>query len=605
MILKIKQISTRPVFSKLEIPIAAFLVVFITIFTLMPVQLSFASELVNPLITSPQIIPFRDISDLSPTASPIITLDKPLYLIGKTAQITITDPNANVDLSNIDSITAMVSSKSVPLTETGGASTGIFVGSFTVTGPVNVNYTPDNPASPRATVTLDTNAIGKVHIKDIELDTAALSTLTFKAITQPIEVTLSDGAVLTPATNVFVQMSMANAVLDPGDDLTFAVMYYKPASPPGAGWVKVSLEGDTSTGGDVDFGTFTITNNPANYAAAINTGEGQYILGFDTGGAGGGSVGLVSSSLVLNFLAGAGHAENTVTPPSFGGGYNHYSDGLTFTQGTDTSTLDTSKYNQELPKQVMLSGNPVSMTFKTFENYNPTAIIHMGLYIIPRGQDMITSNSIGSIVWEKGKPVEVNDPNNILSDTVASSTDDGKFQYTKFSFVPEKSYDKMSFLVRAWNDHKYSADIRVHDDIETSPVLKTLPAGVVKYDDFNDLQAALEKDKFYKPQVMAHIHSTTDVFSSTDGGHLYWLYDTINHSVTLVIVDKNDNELYSTKASLDPIVPDKKGDYGFMQFTVKQLNRQDEQQEKQVMEIEAAKAMTMALEKGLMPHYNW
>jgi hypothetical protein len=157
----------------------------------------------------------------------------------------------------------------------------------------------------------------------------------------------------------------------------------------------------------------------------------------------------------------------------------------------------------------------------------------------------------------------------------------------------------MSFLARAWNDHLYSTDLRIHDEVIQPPAPKTLPTGVIMYQNFDDLQAAIEKDQLYKPQIMAHIHSTTDVFKSADGGHVYWLYDTINHSVTLVISDKNDNELYSYKATLDPFVPDKKGDYGFMKFTAQQLNRADEKQEELAMGIEGAKALSLALKDGL------
>ncbi|MBI3639343.1 MAG: hypothetical protein HY223_03415 [Thaumarchaeota archaeon] len=339
-------------------------------------------------------------------------------------------------------------------------------------------------------------------------------------------------------------------------------------------------------------------NEGDNVTAIYNGVKDQTRLDAASGGGGGGG-GLIQPGLVLDILAAIGGSPFIVSPPSFGGAYYHYSDGLTITQGTTMTTFDTSKYNQEIPKQVMIEGQKVNMTFKTFESYNPTAVIHMGLYIIPRGQDMLTTNSIASIVYDKNSPVEVNDPNHILSNASVSSTSDGKFQYTQFSFVPTKSYDKMSFLVRAWNDHLYSTDVRVHDEIIQLPSPKILPTGVFMYDNFNDLQAALEKDKFYKSPIMAHIHSTTDVFSSTDAGHLYWLYDTINHTVTLVIEDKNDNELYSYKGTLDPFVQDKKGDYGFMHFTVKQLNREDEQQEKQAMEIEAAKALFLALENGM------
>jgi hypothetical protein len=322
-------------------------------------------------------------------------------------------------------------------------------------------------------------------------------------------------------------------------------------------------------------------------------------------GSGGGGGGLIRPGLVLDFISGIiGGSPNIVSPPSFGGGVYPFPDGLTLIQGDKTTIFDTSKYNQEIPKQVMTTDTKVNMTFKTFESYNPTAVIHMGLYLIPRGEDMIIPNSIASIVYDKKSPVEINDPNHILSNAAASSRTDGTFQYTEFSFVPAKSYDKMSFLIRAWNDHKYSADIRVHDEIDTPPSPKTLPAGVILYNDFNDLQAALEKDQFFKNQFMAHIHSSADVFGSSDGGHVYWLYDTIHHCVTLVIADKNDDTLVSYTDSLEPIVSGKKGDYGFMKFTVTQLNRSDKKQEEQFMKIEEAKALLLALKNGFMKS-NW
>src|SRR4029077_18039599 len=157
----------------------------------------------------------------------------------------------------------------------------------------------------------------------------------------------------------------------------------------------------------------------------------QYMLAMENIGCGGGvnGGGIVSAGFVLDLLAGAGASESAhVAPPSFGGTYNHYPDGLTITQGTQKTIFDTSKYNQEIPTQVMTSGQKVDMTFKTFEGYNPKAVVHMGLYIIPRGQDMITSNSIGSIVYDQNSPLQVNDPNHILSSVSESSNSDGKFQ---------------------------------------------------------------------------------------------------------------------------------------------------------------------------------
>lgn len=341
--------------------------------------------------------------------------------------------------------------------------------------------------------------------------------------------------------------------------------------------------------------TVTVTYKGVRADALINSGYG--------GGGGGG--GLIRPSLVLDILAAIGGSPYVVSPPSFGGSYYHYSDGFTLGQTGKKETFDISGYNNEIPRQVLVSGNNTSMTFKTFESYNPEAIVHMGLYLIPRGQDMITPNSIASIVWDKNSPMEVNDPNHILSNVTAGSVSDGKFQYTKFDFVPTKSYNAMSFLARAWNDHMYSTDVRLHDAVDTPKPITTLPAGTVRYDNFGDLQATLEKDGFYNPNILNHIRNTESVFGSTGNGCVYWLYDTINHTVTLVIEDKNENNLASIKRDLEPYAVEKKGDYKFMHFTVKQLNGWNDQEIKDAMQSEASKAMAYALEKGIMPHSNW
>lgn len=324
------------------------------------------------------------------------------------------------------------------------------------------------------------------------------------------------------------------------------------------------------------------------------------------GGPGGGGGGLIRPGLVLDIIAGlVGGSSYIVQPPSFGGLGYHFSDGLTFTQANNKTVHDISHYNQELPRQVMIPGDRVNMTFKTYEGYSSEGVIHMGLYLIPRGQDMITPKSIASIEWNKDKPVTVSDPNQILSNVNASSSSDGKFQYTKFVFTPTKSYDKMSFLVRAWNDHRYSTDTRIHDAIDIPQIVESiLPYGITRYDNFADLQQALHQDKFYNPEILSHIHDTSAVFPSQPG-KVYWLFDTVNHFVTLVIADENDNELFSHKSPLQPYDIEKKGDYKFMYFTVKQLNRWDTDQIQKALKSEEEKALSIAIENRIMPKSNW
>ncbi len=574
-----------------------------------------------PAGSSGNIVNLRDVTDTSnDTKTTTVELDKSVFHRGETAHLTINDFYANLDSTIPDTITAKITSGDSPdgtpllLTETGSSSSN-FVGSFTVPSANNlgVTYSPVPTFAPRIQLTFDNAGTdGNMILADQKLSSDDEVNNGFSTVIESANLTLSNGAALNLGSTQHIVIQYNNTQLGclvdslsgcNTDNLSLWI------SPPSASPFHTFVEVAGGSSGvpltiDTSAKTFSFDTDLTSIDSSTS-GSWLFVLAFDTGGIGGSGGGITHAGFVFDVLAGIGSAEHTVTPPSFGGGSLHYSDGLTIIQGNNKTTFDISKYNQEIPKQVMISGDKVNMTFKTLEGYSPTGVVHMGLYFILPGQDMATTNSIASIVYENNSPVEITDPNNILSNSAASSGNDGKFQYTQFSFIPTKSYDKMSFLVRAWNDHMYSTDARIYDAVDTQKVVKTLPAGVVLYKNFNDLEATLENEGFYKPGIMAHIHDTSAVFNGNQAGSVCWLYDTINHTVTMVISDNNDNELASAKAILQPYEVEKKGDYTFMTFTSEQLNRWNDDQEQRTMGIEAAKAMFMAAENGLLGHRNW
>ena len=498
---------------------------------------------------------FRDVNILD-NSTVTGSFDKSSYHKGQTATLTINDFDANLDLNAIDIITAQVNNVNLVLTETGN-DTGQFKGSFAVSGSsISTSY-PHPLATGRLKAELDdVTTSGTAQISDFIINDPNFSTNEcFTPVVQPAKFTLV-GTTIGPS-GYMVNMSYANALLEPpvpAPPPELLQMYYKPV---GGSWELITanaFQDPTANNGD----SMTIVSDPTLLGLPPLIGSGLFTLGFDSGCGGGGGGGLViNPGLVFDTLAGVaaiGGSPYIVSPPSFGSGYYHYSDGLTFTQGDTKTTLDTSKYNQELPRQVMVPDTPVNMTFKTFESYNPIGVVHMGLYIIPRGQDMLTSNSLASIVWEKDKPVELDDPNHILSNASASSDTDGKFQYTKFTFVPTKSYDKMSFLARAWNDHQYSTDIRVHDDVNTpqTPYLK--PDWLHIYDNLHDADIAVEGAGFVKPNIFSHV-STADQMWNQNGGTVSWFFDEKDQAVAVEAFDSNKNLVWSKTELLHKQTP--------------------------------------------------
>ncbi len=240
-----------------------------------------------------------------------------------------------------------------------------------------------------------------------------------------------------------------------------------------------------------------------------------------------------------------------VTPPSFGGGnsLDTYHDGLKITQNGVTLTYDISNYFQDIKRQVLLANTPTVFTIKTSDPYSPFAVVHAELFFIPKGEEMLITNNIATIEWNKDKTPIVTG-NTLIKNVDVFMTTDGEHQYISFYFTPAKSFKTMNFKVRAFNDHRYSSDVNIGD---ASPVVKlpeVYPKGVIKYINWGTLVDAVQSDKYYKPQ-MSRIQSTDSVFNGVDGGQVFWLYDTKAHVITLIIKNTDGNKLYQETAPLE------------------------------------------------------
>jgi hypothetical protein len=239
-----------------------------------------------------------------------------------------------------------------------------------------------------------------------------------------------------------------------------------------------------------------------------------------------------------------------VTPPTFGGGnpLDTYQDGLKITQNGAALTYDISNYFQDIKRQVLLANTPTVFTIKTSDPYHPFAVVHAELFFIPKGEEMLVTNSIATIEWNKDMTPIVTG-NSLIKNTDAYMTSDGEHQFISFYFTPAKSFKTMNFKVRVFNDHRYSSDVNIGD---ASPVLKlpeVYPKGVAKYTNLSTLSDAIQSDKYYKPQ-MSHIQSTDSVFNGIDSGQVFWLYNTKTHAVTLITKDVDGNIVYQDTAPL-------------------------------------------------------
>ncbi len=503
-------------------------------------------------------------------------------------KIIVNDPAANLNPAALDRVNISVKSTSDPagitltLTET-----GINTGQFTNT---NIIFTPQGgqfPIGSNKTIQiLDGPANGSSLTRD-NLGVSAISTSDPTGITVNFLETGVNTGIFRGNVAFKTDPSSGHTLhVSAGDEVTIqdkssglcSNLLITPSSNPSFGAITAKV-GDT----------ITATYNGLSATTRIGDDDLH-------GGGGGGVIAshpLIVLDAILSLIS-SGEAK-VVSPPSFGGGSFHYSDGLTIIESNIKKIFDISKYTQDIPQQVLVANQPVNMTFKIYENYNPNAVIHSGLFLIPPDRDLLIPNSIASISYVRGSHVEIVDPSKLFKNASVTFKTNGTFEFVTFHFIPTRSYDKMSFLNRAWNDHLYSTDVRILDSgPRPQPVAQTLPDGITRYDDFSEMMAVLDNLSYNKPQIMSHIHHKNDVFGIDGNGSVYWLYNQTGKTVTLRITDADGNILHShTEKLVQKDIPPV-GDYKIMSFIEKRLNRWDVKMEKKFMDDEATKAFDQA-----------
>jgi len=447
---------------------------------------SFAAQSERQVVGGQQnTLVYRDVFNTSPTPEPVVSLDKSFYLPGDTAVITVDDFNANLDLAQIDTTSAIVNSQTVQLTET-DVNSHIFVGSFIVQSTSLIDYLPNPAESPRASVDLDVDVGGDVVLGDVLITDEDIANMCFFPATHAFELT-TDGAALGDGSTI--TMSFANALLYPLDDPLYLQMYYKA---PGGSWQiitpnffilsdlssNLSVPGATSSFNFVDK---SITNNPDasgfvtnGYSGPIT--EGQFILGIETSCGGGGGGGLIRPGLVLNLLAGIPGLGGgiDVSPPSLQFGSSNTQDGFGGILVTDNNNsfplvIDDKgyylpTYSTTIDPVKVNTGQDVSLTLTFLES---TGVEHVAIHFVDENNDVM-SDSDAAIIFDKAGGVTKSDPQGILADDVAFSTSkDGN----KYSFNFGFSFDQPAnrhFMITAWDNNKNSGNTKVFNAFAVS-----------------------------------------------------------------------------------------------------------------------------------------
>jgi len=458
-----------------------------------------------PISPGSNPITFRDITKLQNQTASISTL-----ISGNSLSITVNDPDANIDLSGLDTIFATANSTSsnpasaiATLKET-GVSTGTFsgaiilssdttTGSILEVGPgddVSTFYNPELEGVGRLSADIIlSSGTGTVELSDVIITTAAQVDCTFSLVTHPVLVDLSGPVV---ASSIDITLSYANSLLGSNIPPSLRILYAPTGS---ATFTSLTPPGVNAFGTGLDLsghnlGGLTITN--IDQPSAI---EGQYAIGRpDPGCIGGGGGGLVSPGLVVNALAGLTGGSGGGSPQSslnnlIGSrvidvpeevqqmvvNHDSYStilpmdpdsfEGFDFPLVINNQGFVLGGFTNTLQTSTIKTDTPVTMTFTV---YTADKVQHFSLYTNLRDADDSIPKSDTQILYNDGKDLKIIDPNGFFSDakiTVIDDEDSVKKHITvEMTFANEM--DTSHIIARMWDSHLRSGDIHMLDAIK-------------------------------------------------------------------------------------------------------------------------------------------
>jgi len=474
-----------------------------------------------------KMISFRDIGNTDPTVRNVTGTAVPEVEL----TITVFDDSGDIDTGELDvvfasatSTTSGIATATATLTET-GVNTGEFTGTITLssgttsgnvleagsTDEFSLFYTAhpfdgfaeltEDPSEilelARATATVDLTTGGDITITDV---TDNFDPVQFeineciRPVLYPVEVTFSNGASLA-ATDVEVTISYANANLEGQSGPGLLEMYYKM---PGFGWALV--RDSSNSGHDAIAETITSVPDEAGFLAPVI--EGQFLLAYDVGCAGGGGGGLVRAGLVVNALAGisaAGAGGGGGPPgPTVTLGAVALSDSgseiISMPQEIRDIALNHDPYTPvepiadiyedfDFPLSIngngfVLGGYENTLVTQTIEPGEPTEFVivyyinselaHSSLNF-NLGPTRTIAGSDTQVLLYKDQPLEIVDPNGNIASATGSINNEGELKRVatfSITFSETAELPNPDMVIRSWNDQLSSGDTIVYDAIE-------------------------------------------------------------------------------------------------------------------------------------------
>jgi len=154
-----------------------------------------------------------------------------------------------------------------------------------------------------------------------------------------------------------------------------------------------------------------------------------------------------------------GGTKGDVTPPTFSGSVFS---GSEYPLSIDGASFRLPNYSNSISTQIKEAGKPVELKLLAFED-SGKQIEYVAIYTNLRSDTREIHNSDTYIIYEKGKDLQIFDPNGLFSDVkVKTETKQDKEEFS-FEITFAKSMEKSDIIVRMWDHKRNNLDVKIFD----------------------------------------------------------------------------------------------------------------------------------------------
>ena len=160
------------------------------------------------------------------------------------------------------------------------------------------------------------------------------------------------------------------------------------------------------------------------------------------------------------------------------------------------------KFFNNMPTQIIETDKPAQARLILYENAGPLALEHITLYINLRGIERSIQDSDIYIRYNKGQPIDIEDPNGFLKDAdISLNVRDQKLEVI-FDMTFAKPMETSDVIIRAWDIYRNSNDVHFVDAIKvvspTSPQVVEIPPLDITDQKVSEQKAFIPQEVFDK-----------------------------------------------------------------------------------------------------------